>query len=75
MKKGGTQKLLFFFINAGMAQASACLVQFCFKLRQDGEQVAHNPVIRHLEDRRFGVLVDGHDHLAVLHARKVLDRA
>ena len=35
---------------------------------------ATKPVIGHLEDRRLFVLVDRDDDLAVLHARKVLDR-
>ncbi len=39
------------------------------------EQVRFQAVISHAEDRRFGVLVDRHDDLAVLHAGQVLDRA
>ena len=39
------------------------------------EQVADQAVIGDLEDRRFFVLVDGDDHLAVLHAGEMLDGA
>src|SRR5436190_1544794 len=42
---------------------------------QDLEQVADQAVVGDLEDRRLGVLVDRDDHLAVLHAGEVLDRA
>src|SRR5258706_121863 len=48
---------------------------FLRELRNDLEQVAHEPVVGDLEDRRLRVLVDGDDHLAVLHAGQVLDRA
>src|SRR5271170_8045588 len=44
------------------------------QLRSHLEQVAHDPVVGDLEDRRFFVLVDGNDRLAGLHARAVLDR-
>src|SRR5690606_24043356 len=44
-----------------------------FQFRQDLEQVAHQAVVGHLEDRGFLVLVDRDDHLGVLHARQVLD--
>src|SRR5688500_1049707 len=40
---------------------------FCCQFGNDLEQVAHQPVVGDLEDRRFGILVDGDDHLAVLH--------
>src|SRR6185436_972103 len=39
------------------------------------EQVGHQSVIRHLEDRRVLVFVDGDDDLAVLHAGQMLNRA
>src|SRR5262247_4175167 len=39
------------------------------------EEVGHQAVIGDLEDRRLLVLVDGDDHLAVLHAREMLDGA
>src|SRR6478735_8048484 len=36
--------------------------RYCLK------QISHQTVIRHLEDRCVRVLVDGHDHLRILHA-------
>src|SRR3954467_2064349 len=48
-------------------------LQFRRQLRQRGEQICHQAVIGDLEDRRFLVLVDRHDDLAVLHAGEVLD--
>src|SRR5262249_35586346 len=39
------------------------------------EQVGDDSVVGDLEDRRFGILVDGHDHLRRPHAREVLDGA
>src|SRR5512135_2299186 len=50
------------------------LLQLRDQLRHRLEEVGHQPVIRHLEDRRLLVLVDRDDHLAVLHPRQVLDR-
>src|SRR5690348_13561818 len=44
------------------------------ELWHDLEEVAHQPVVGDLEDRRLGILVDGDNHLAVLHPREVLDR-
>src|ERR1700754_1104393 len=41
----------------------------------DLEEIAHDAVVGNLEDRRFLVLVDRHDRLAVLHAGEMLDRA
>src|SRR5215468_3094089 len=41
--------------------------------RDDLEQVAHDPIVRDLEDGRLGVLVHGHDHLGGPHAGQVLD--
>src|SRR5581483_8515283 len=45
------------------------------QLGNDLEQIAHDAVIGHLEDRRFLVLVDRNDGLAVLHPGEMLDRA
>src|SRR5690606_25013690 len=45
------------------------------QFRHDLEQVADQAVVGHLEDRRVRILVDRHDHLRILHARQVLDRA
>mmetsp|Transcript_27506 Transcript_27506/g.44738 ORF Transcript_27506/g.44738 Transcript_27506/m.44738 type:complete len:226 (+) Transcript_27506:123-800(+) len=47
--------------------------EFFLQFRNDLEQVPHQAVVRDLEDGRLLVLVDGHDHLAVLHAGHVLD--
>src|SRR6516162_9224782 len=44
------------------------------ELRNDLEEIADQPVVRNLEDRRLGVLVDRDDHLAVLHPGEMLDR-
>src|ERR1044071_4505179 len=41
----------------------------------DLEQIAHHAVIRDLEDRRFGILVDRDDAARRRHSGKVLDRA
>src|SRR5919201_379763 len=46
-----------------------------FELRQDLEEVADKTIVGDLEDRRLLVLVDGDDHLGVLHAGQMLDRA
>src|SRR5690606_6139462 len=45
------------------------------QFRQDREEIAHQPDVRHLEDRRVGVLVDRNDRAGVLDAGEVLDRA
>ncbi len=45
------------------------------QLRHGGEQVRHQAVVGHGEDRRVRILVDGDDHLGILHARQVLDGA
>src|SRR4051794_30043144 len=44
------------------------------ELRQDLVEVADDAEVGELEDRRVGVLVDGHDVLRGLHADLVLDR-
>src|SRR6201991_4387546 len=45
------------------------------QLGHDLEEIAHDAVVGNLEDRGFLVLVDRDDHLAVLHAGEMLDRA
>jgi hypothetical protein len=45
------------------------------KLRYGFEQISHQAVISHLEDRRFFVLVDRNDHFGVFHTGQMLDRA
>ena len=49
-------------------------VELCFQFRNRIKQVCNKAKISHLENRGFFILVDGHNHLAVLHAGKVLDR-
>ena len=44
-------------------------------VRYSLEEVLHQAIVRHLEDGRLLVLVDGHDGLGVLHARQMLDSA
>mmetsp|Transcript_154236 Transcript_154236/g.493331 ORF Transcript_154236/g.493331 Transcript_154236/m.493331 type:complete len:242 (-) Transcript_154236:700-1425(-) len=45
------------------------------QLRHLVEEVPDEAVVRDLEDRRVGILVDRNDSLGVLHAREVLDGA
>ena len=54
---------------------AAALGQFLVHLRQGLEQVRHQAVIGHLEDRGLFVLVDGGDHLGILHTGQMLDGA
>src|SRR5215204_1282456 len=55
--------------------SAALLAQFGRELRQNLEKIADQPVISDLEDRRLLVLVDGDDHLGILHPGEVLDGA
>jgi hypothetical protein len=48
-------------------------LQAFHQLWHGGEQIGLQAVVGHREDRGFRVLVDRHDHLAVLHAGQVLD--
>src|SRR5579859_3845595 len=57
------------------AFAFALFTQLVGQFRQGLEQIGHQTVIGDLEDRRLFVLVDGDDHLAVLHAGQMLDGA
>src|SRR5262249_16271667 len=50
-------------------------VQFRRQLRPRLVEISDQPVIGNLEDRRLFVLVDRYDHLRILHAGKMLDRA
>ncbi len=61
------ERVLFIVEEAGSDQL--------LQLRDCFEQIRYQTVIGHLEDRRFFVLVDRNDHLGVLHARQMLDRA
>src|SRR6478609_5228660 len=59
-----------------MPRYSALFLVYCGRqLGHDLEQVTHDAVVGNLEDRRFLVLVDRHDGLAVLHAGEMLDGA
>lgn len=60
---------------AGRALRKSPRSEFLVQFRNGIKQVGDKSVIGDLEDRRFLILVDGHDHLAVLHAGKVLDRS
>src|SRR2546427_11720582 len=54
------------------------LLELLRQLRHDLEEVADDAVVGDLEDRRLGVLVDGHDHLrrgADLQDRRQIGRA
>ncbi len=44
------------------------------QFRHDLEQVANKGVVRNLKHRSLSILVDRHDHLAVLHTGEMLDR-
>ena len=46
-----------------------------FQFRQGFEQIGDEAVVGDLEDGSVGVLVDGDDDLAILHAGQVLDGA
>src|SRR6202046_1013882 len=48
-------------------------LQFGCQLGQCGEQISHQAIVGNLEDGRFLILVNRHDHLAVLHAGQMLD--
>src|SRR3954452_4950111 len=68
----GTTRLLPF--ASGIALALAGLHRLG-ELGEDLVEVADDAEVGELEDRRVGVLVDGHDVLRGLHADLVLDRA
>src|SRR6266581_5946921 len=65
--------------SATRLSASALSVLFGFhggrERRDDLQRVADDSQVRHLHDRRLGVLVDGDDDLRRLHAHRVLHRA
>src|SRR5262245_50558201 len=52
----------------------APLAELLGELRQRLEQIGNEAVVRDLKDRRLLVLVDGDDHLGILHAGEMLDR-
>src|SRR5262249_57578338 len=51
----------------------APLAELLGELRQRLEQIGNEAVVRDLKDRRLLVLVDGDDHLAILHPGHLLD--
>src|SRR5215831_9652035 len=53
----------------------AALAELLGELRQCLEQIGNEAVVRDLKDRRLFVLIDGDDHLGILHAGEMLDRA
>src|SRR3954462_4560515 len=57
------------------AASAALLFQRGGECGNDLEEVANDTVVRHLEDRRLTVLVDGDDGLRPFHADQVLNRA
>src|SRR6266576_3714891 len=56
-------------------RSRAPLAEFLGEFRQRLEQIGDQAVIRDLKDRSLFILVDGDDHLGILHAGKMLDRA
>ena len=61
--------------KAGLFISEAAGLDQLLQLRDGFEQVRHQAVIGHLEDRRFFVLVDRNDHFGVFHTGQMLDRA
>ena len=51
------------------------LAERIHQLRHDFKQIPNQPVIRHLEDRCIGILVDGDDDFRFLHPGQMLDGA
>lgn len=64
----------FFFLSSGLL-ANICLggSNFFDQCRNDLKQIAHNTEMRHLEDRRVGILVDRHDLVGPGHAAQMLN--
>ena len=58
-----------------MTRCAAARVDELFELRHDVEEIADQPKVGDLEDRRFGVLVDGDDGARILDAGEMLDGA
>src|SRR5262247_3287320 len=63
------------FPGADCTSSGMLFGQRRFEFGHGLEEVGHQAVVGDLEDRRLLVLVDGDDHLAVLHAREMLDGA
>lgn len=63
--------------RSGVAESEKLLELFPQRLlqrRHRVEQILDEPIIRYLEDRCLGILIDGDDHLTGAHARQVLNR-
>src|SRR5664279_4640365 len=58
-----------------LAKLLAKLAEFLGQLRNRLIEIRDQAVIGDLEDRRVLILVDRHDHLGILHAGEMLDRA
>src|SRR5215213_8018545 len=53
----------------------AAFAQFLGEFGQRLVEIGDESIVGNLENRRLLVLVDRHDHLGILHASKMLDRA
>ena len=60
---------------ASTLDADGLAADQALELRHDLEQIAHQAHVGDFEDRRFAVLVDGHDGARVLDAGQMLNRA
>src|SRR6266446_6106066 len=70
MSRTGAMYVVMFPPRSSLFELVQCLRQ----LGQHLEQIAHEAVVGHLEDRRFFVLVDRDDHLGLPHSRQMLNR-
>src|SRR6185503_19867439 len=61
--------------TSSVSRSATLLVELCDHRRHDLEQVAGDPVVGNLEDRRLRVLVDRYNGARALHADEVLERA
>src|SRR5690349_19537044 len=59
----------------GSLRETADLADLLGQHRDGFEEVTDDAVIGDVEDRRFGIFIDGHDRARVLHSDQVLDRA
>src|SRR5215472_18587591 len=55
--------------------STAELAEFRRQFRQRLVKIGNESIVGDLKDRRLFVLVDGHDHLRILHAGEMLDGA
>src|SRR5262249_49822110 len=59
--------------TSSISRSATLLVQFRDHRGNDFEQIPDDTVVRDLEDRRFGILVDRDDRTGSLHTDEVLD--